>query len=148
MGAMTRTHHRLSRILLPIGFALVLVTAHSSVAAPGARYELFPEPEERWSVDHRTTSAYVLDKKDNRFWICTVRYNFNSEKENSGDCQPLPVVVGRPSLTPAYESQAVRGSPLISSNLPLFWFIEPTTGDVQFCAPRRPGVCVRMKLPQ
>jgi hypothetical protein len=78
-----------------------------------------------WSTDHRATSAYVLDKKDNRFWICTVRYNFNSEKDNSGDCQPLPVVVGRPSLTPDHESQPVLGSSLISDNLPLFWFIKP-----------------------
>jgi hypothetical protein len=145
---MTRPHHRLSPLLLPIGCALILMTAHSSASAPGARYELFPEQEEHWSTDHRTTSAYVLDKKDNRFWICTVRYNFNSEKDNSGDCQPLPVAVGRPSLTPDHESQPVLGSSLISDNLPLFWFIEPTTGDVQFCAPRHPGVCVRMKVPR
>jgi hypothetical protein len=90
MSAMTRPCHHLSPMLLLIGCALILMTAHSSVAAPGARYELFPEQEERWSTDHRTTSAYVLDKKDNRFWICTVRYNFNSEKDNNGDCQPLP----------------------------------------------------------
>ena len=63
-------------------------------------------------------------------------------------CQPLPVAVGRPSLTPDHESQPVLGSSLISANLPLFWFIEPTNGDVQFCAPRHPGVCVRMKMPR
>lgn len=125
-----------------------LVTGGTGVAAPGARYEVFPEQEEHWSTDHRTTSAYVIDKQDNRVWICTVRYNFNSERDNTGDCQTLPVAVGRPSLTPAFESQAVLGSSLISSNLPLFWFIEPTTGDLQFCAPRHPGVCVKMKPPQ
>jgi hypothetical protein len=135
-------------MLVPIVGMLALVTADIGVAAPGARYELFPEPEEHWSTDHRTTSAYLLDKQTSRFWICTVRYNFQSEKDNSGDCQALPTVVGRPALTPAHETQAVMGSSLISSNLPLFWFIEPASGDVQFCAPRHPGVCVRMKPPQ
>jgi hypothetical protein len=33
MGAMTRPHHRLSPMLLPIGCALILMTAHSSAVA-------------------------------------------------------------------------------------------------------------------
>jgi hypothetical protein len=133
---------------MPLASALVLLAANAGTAAPGARYELFPEQEEHWSTDHRTTSAYVLDKQQNRFWICTVRYNFYSERDNSGDCQELPTGIGRPSLTMAYQIQAVLGSSLISANLPLFWFIEPSSGDVQFCAPRHPGVCVHMKPPQ
>jgi hypothetical protein len=145
---MTWLAPRLAPMLLPIGCVLVLAGTNQGFAAPGARYELFAEQELRWSTDHRVTSAYVLDKKDNRFWICTVRYNFQSERENSGDCQPLLVGVGRPSLTPAYQAEAVLGSPLLSAELPLFWFVEPTNGDVQFCAPRHPGVCVGMKLPQ
>jgi hypothetical protein len=144
---MTTRFRRPSLLVLPAASALVLLTAEMSAAVPGARYEIFPEPEEHWSVDHRTTSAYVLDKQANRFWVCTVRYNFNSERDNSGDCQELPVAVGRPSLTPRHQTEAVLGSPLISANLPLFWFIEPSTGDVQFCAPRHPGACVRVKLP-
>jgi hypothetical protein len=112
---------------------------------------VFPEPEVRWRGDHRTSSAYVLDKQDNRFWICTVRYNFSSEKDNNGDCVSLPTAIGRPSLTPAYQSRPILGSPLISAELPVFWFVEPASGDVQFCAPRHPGVCVTMqpaKVPQ
>jgi hypothetical protein len=28
------------------------------------------------------------------------------------------------------------------------WFIEAATGDVQFCAPRHPGVCLQLSLPE
>jgi hypothetical protein len=125
----------------------LLVATAPAAAAPGARYELFPDPTVHWSVDHRVSSAYVLDKQDNRFWICTVRYNFNSERDNNGDCQLLPTVVGRPALTPAHETRGILGSPLISADLPVFWFVEPQNGDIQFCAPRHPGACVRLKLP-
>jgi hypothetical protein len=135
-------------LLLSAAFTLALAAAGAGVAAPGARFDLFPEPEEHWSPEYRTTSAYVLDKQANRFWICTVRYNFYSDKPNEGDCRNLPVGTGRPALTPAHEIRAVTGSPLLSASLPLFWFIEPSTGDVQFCAPRHPGVCVQIKLPQ
>jgi hypothetical protein len=31
--------------------------------------------------------------------------------------------------------------------LPVFWFIEPTSGEVQFCAIRHAELCVRMNLP-
>lgn len=60
---------------------LALVAVDWSVAAPGAHYGLFPEPEEHWSADHRTT--YVLDKQTNRFWVCTVRSNFHSACRSS-----------------------------------------------------------------
>jgi hypothetical protein len=135
-------------LLLLLAAGTLALAADTGSAAAGARYELFPEPEEHWSPDHRTTSAYVLDKQASRFWICTARYNFYSDRDNEGDCRNLPVGTGRPALTPAHEVRAVTGSPLISASLPLFWFIEPTSGDVQFCAPRHPGVCVQIKLPQ
>jgi hypothetical protein len=42
--------------------------------------------------------------------------------------------------------RALNGSPNISAILPVFWFIEPTSGEVQFCAIRNAGLCVRMNL--
>ena len=59
----------------------------------------------------------------------------------------LPTDIGRPSLTEAYDMRAVTGSAAISPFLPVFWFIEPTSGEVQFCAVRHAGLCVQMNLP-
>jgi hypothetical protein len=127
---------------------IVLAILASSIAfAHAGRFELFPEPDVRQTSTNRVASAYVADKKANQFWICTARYNFLDLSANNGDCVKLPADIGRPSLTEAYEARAVTGSVSIGAFLPVFWFIEPTNGDVQFCAIRHAGLCVRMNLP-
>ena len=123
------------------------IVAGSPAFAQGGRYELFPEPDVRQTSTNRVTSAYVIDKKANQFWICTARYNFQDLTANNGDCVKLPSDIGRPSLTEAYDMRAVTGSAAISVFLPVFWFIEPTSGEVQFCAVRHAGLCVQMNLP-
>ena len=128
------------------GIALVILVG-SPVFAQAGRYELVPEPDVRQTSSNRTTSAYVIDKTANQFWICTARYNFQDLTANNGDCVKLPSDIGRPSLTEAYDLRAVTGSANISVFLPVFWFIEPTRGEVQFCAVRHAGLCVRMNLP-
>ena len=122
------------------------ILAASPVLAHAGRYELIPEPDVRQSSTNRVASAYVIDKKANQFWICTARYNFQDLTANNGDCVRLPAEIGRPSLTEAFEMRAVNGSPKINAILPVFWFIEPTSGEVQFCAIRHAGLCVRMSL--
>jgi hypothetical protein len=68
-----------------------------------------------------------------QFWICTARYNFQDlAASNNGDCVQLPGDISRPSLTETSDVRAVTGS-AISALLPVFWFIEPTSGEVQFC---------------
>ena len=123
------------------------IVAGSPAFAQGGRYELVPEPDVRQTSTNRVTSAYVIDKKANEFWICTVRYNYRDLTANNGDCVKLPSDIGRPSLTEAYDMRAVTGSAAISVFLPVFWFIEPTSGEVQFCAVRHAGLCVQMNLP-
>jgi hypothetical protein len=54
------------------------IVAGSSAFAQGGRYELVPEPDVRQTSTNRVTSAYVIDKKANQFWICTARYNFRT----------------------------------------------------------------------
>ena len=92
-------------------------------------------------------SAYVIDKKANQFWICTVRYHYLDLTANNGDCVRLPTDIGRPSLGEAYDVRPVTGSAGLGSDLPVFWFIEPTSGEDQFCAIRHAELCVQMKLP-
>ena len=123
------------------------IVAGSPAFAQGGRYELVPEPDLRQTPTNRVTSAYVIDKKANQFWICTARYNFQDLTANNGDCVKLPSDIGRPALTEAYDMRAVTGSAAISIFLPVFWFIEPTSGEVQFCAVRHAGLCVQMNLP-
>ncbi len=123
------------------------IVAGSPAFAQGGRYELVPEPDVRQTSTNRVTSAYVIDKKAKQFWICTARYNFQDLTANNGDCVKLPSDIGRPSLTEAYDMRAVTGSAAISVFLPVFWFIEPTSGEVQFCAVRHAGLCVQMNLP-
>ena len=123
------------------------IVAGSPSFAQGGRYELVPEPDVRQTSTNRVTSAYVIDKKANQFWICTARYNFQDLTANNGDCVKLPSDIGRPSLTEAYDMRAVTGSAAISVFLPVFWFIEPTSGEVQFCTVRHAGLCVQMNLP-
>jgi hypothetical protein len=123
------------------------IVAGSPAFAQGGRYELVPEPDVRQTSTNRVTSAYVIDKKANQFWICTARYNFQDLTANNGDCVKLPSDIGRPSLTEAYDMRVVTGSAAISVFLPVFWFIEPTSGEVQFCAVRHAGLCVQMNLP-
>jgi hypothetical protein len=110
-----------------IAFAIV---AGSPAFAQGGRYELVPEPDVRQTSTNRVTSAYVVDKKANQFWICTARYNFQDLTANNGDCVKLPSDIGRPSLAEAYDMRAVTGSAAISVFLSVFWFIEPTGGEV------------------
>jgi len=126
--------------------ALAIVAGSPAFALAG-RYELVPEPDVRQTSTNRVASAYVIDKGANQFWICTARYNFQDLAANNGDCVKLPTDIGRPSLTEAYDMRAVTGSAAISPFLPVFWFIEPTSGQVQFCAVRHAGLCVQMNLP-
>jgi hypothetical protein len=123
------------------------ILAGSPAIAQGGRYELVPEPDVKQTSSNRVTSAYVVDKKANQFWICTVRYNFQDLTANNGDCVKLAADIGRPWLGEAYDMRAVTGSAGINAFLPVIWFIEPASGDVQFCALRHAGLCVRMNLP-
>ncbi|MDR3486204.1 MAG: hypothetical protein P4M05_15010 [Bradyrhizobium sp.] len=123
------------------------ILAASPVLAHAGRYELVPEPDVRQSSTNRVASAYVIDKKASQFWICTVRYNFQDLTGNNGDCVRLSADIGRPSLTETSDVRAVTGTTAISAFLPVFWFIEPSSGEVQFCAVRHAGLCVRMNLP-
>jgi hypothetical protein len=62
----------------------------TQVAAQGARYEIFLEPDVRKTSTNWMNSAYVVDKKSNQFWICRTRYDFSSKdttKQNAPDCQ-------------------------------------------------------------
>jgi hypothetical protein len=126
--------------------ALAILAGSPAVAQAG-RYELVPEPDVRQNSSNRVASAYVIDKKADQFWICTVRYNFQDLTANDGDCIKLPADIGRPSLTEAYDLRAVTDSTGISAFLPVFWSIESISGEVQFCAVRHAGLCVRMNLP-
>jgi hypothetical protein len=126
--------------------AVAILAGWPAVALAG-RYELVTEPDVRRVSSHSVASAYVIDKEANQFWICTARYHYQDLTANNGDCVKLSTDIGRPSLTDSYEVRAVAGSAMIGSLLPVFWFIEPTSGDVQFCAIRHAGLCVRMSLP-
>ena len=128
-----------------LAFVFLLVTG-SSALAQTARYELFPEPHVRQNATNRSASAYVVDKKNNQFWICTARYNFRDLTDNSGDCVELPLDIGRPSISESYNARPVTGSAPISAFLPVIWFIEPATGAIQFCAIRHAGSCVQLTL--
>jgi hypothetical protein len=132
-----------ARILL----ALLLLLAGSSAFAQAGHYELCPEPDVRQNATNRTASAYVLDKKSNQFWICTARYDFRDLSANNGDCLSLPTDIGRPALSETYNARPVTGTTPISAFLPVVWFIEPTTGAIQFCAVRHAGACVKLTLP-
>src|ERR1700722_15040313 len=124
------------------------ILAGSPALAEGGRYDLVPEQDLRQTTSsNRVASAYVIDKKASQFWICTVRYNFQDLTGNNGDCVRLSADIGRPSLTETSDVRAVTGTTAISAFLPVFWFIEPSSGEVQFCAVRHAGLCVRMNLP-
>ena len=79
-----------------LAFTLLLLAGSPAVAEP-VRYELFPEPDVRRNATNRVASAYVVDKKDNQFWICTARYAFRDLTANNGDCVKFLVDIGRPS---------------------------------------------------
>jgi hypothetical protein len=130
-----------------LAFVFSLVTG-SPALAQTARYELFPEPDVRQNATNRSASAYVVDKKNNQFWICTARYNFRDLTANSGDCVELPLDIGRPSISETYNARPVTGSAPVSAFLPVIWFIEPATGAMQFCALRHAGSCVQITLPR
>jgi hypothetical protein len=133
---------------IPTGIiALVAIAACSPAVAQGARFELFPEPEVRQTATSKTASAYLIDKKGNQFWVCTVRYDFRDLTANNGDCVKLSAEIGRPSLSEAYAARAVTGSAMINPLLPVIWFVEPVSGEVQFCGIRHAGLCVRIGLP-
>ena len=124
------------------------MTSHALAEVPAGRYELFPEQSVRRGSNHWVSSAYVIDKSANQFWVCTARYNFDAQQANNGDCAVLPSAIGRPSLNDRHKTEAVLGATTLQGPYyPVFWFIEPESGDLQFCAPRHPGVCLRLALP-
>lgn len=133
------------------GTGCIVLLAAFAMGAPamaqGIRFEIFPEPDVRQTPNNRTASAYVVDKKDNQFWVCTARYNYRDLTANNGDCVRLAADIGRPSLNEAYTARAVTGSATINPLLPVIWFIEPAKGDIQFCDIRHAGLCVQMTLP-
>src|SRR6266850_5189380 len=101
---------RVRNVLTPV----LLLLAGSPALAQTARYELFPEPGVRQIATNRSASAYVVDKKNNQFWICTARYNFEDLTANNGDCVELPSDIGRPSLSEAYDVRPVTGTTGVS----------------------------------
>ena len=130
------------------GIAIVLAFAAAPpVVAEGMRYELFPEPDVGGTASYRTANAYVVDKKENQFWVCSVRYNYRDLTANNGACVKLDATVGRPSLNEKYVAHAVTGSAMINPFLPVLWFIDPDSGDLQFCDIRHAGLCVKIGLP-
>jgi hypothetical protein len=126
-----------------IVFAL---TAAPPVVAQGMRYELFLEPEVGGTASYRTAAAYVVDKKENQFWVCSARYSYRDLTANNGSCVKLDASVGRPSLNENYVAYAVTGSAMINAFLPVIWFIDPASGDVQFCDIRHAALCVKIGL--
>ncbi len=134
----------MSRKILCIVLAII---AEAPALARAGRFDLVPEPDVRQTTTNRVTSAYVVDKKASEFWICTVRYQYRDLTANNGECVKLAAEIGRPALTETYELHAVNGSSVIGPLLPVFWFIDPASGAVQFCAVRHAGLCVQMSLP-
>jgi hypothetical protein len=124
--------------------AIAMSVPAREAVAQGARYEIFPEPNVHQAERYRVNSAYLVDKKDNQFWVCTARYDYLSGERNQGECVRLPAEVGRPSLTENYTAKAVVGSTPYGAFLPVLWFIDPTSGDIQFCALRHAGLCLHM----
>jgi hypothetical protein len=43
-----------------------------------------------------------------------------------------------------YTTKAVVGSTPYGPFRPVMWFIDPTSGDIQFCALRHAGICIQM----
>lgn len=119
---------------------LIAVMFATSAQAQSARYDLFPEPDVRRTPTNWVNSAYVVDKRENQFWICTARYDFASKEPNKGECTKLSSDIGRPSIAETNQTRVVTGSTPYGPFLPVVWFIEPTMGDVQFCAVRASGV--------
>ena len=119
------------------------LTAAPPVVAQGMRYELFPEPDVGGAASYRTANAYVVDKKENRFWVCSARYSYRDLTANNGSCVKLDSTIG---LNETYVAHAVTGSATINPFLPVTWFIDPASGDVQFCDMRHAGLCVKMGL--
>ncbi len=130
------------------GIAVFLAIGITSPVFAGGsvRYELFPEPDVMSNTTYRTATAYVVDKKENQFWVCSARYNYRDLTANNGSCVKLDAVIGRPSLNETYVAHAVTGSAAINPLLPVIWFIDPASGDVQFCDIRHAALCVKIGL--
>ena len=126
---------------------LAIAVASPAFAQGSMRYELFPEPDVTSNTTYRVATAYVVDKKENQFWICSARYNYRDLTANNGSCVKLDATVGRPSLNENYVAHAVTGSAMINAFLPVIWFIDASSGDVQFCDIRHAGLCVKISLP-
>lgn len=134
------------RIMQGIAAFLAIAVASPAFAQGNKRYALFPEPDVRSNATYRTATAYVVDKKENQFWTCSARYNYRDLTANNGSCVKLDATVGRPSLNENYVAHAVTGSAMINPFLPVIWFIDPNSGDVQFCDIRHAGLCVKIGL--
>ena len=125
---------------------LAIAVASSAFGQGSGRYELLPEPDVKSNTTYRTASAYVVDKKENHFFVCSARYDYRDLTANNGSCVKLDPTIGRPSINEEYVAHPVTGSTMSNPFLPVIWFIDPPSGDVQFCDIRHAGLCVKIGL--
>ena len=105
------------RMMQGIATFLAIAVASPAFAQGSMRYELFPEPDVRSNTTYRTATAYVVDKKENQFWVCSARYNYRDLTANNGSCVKLDATVGRPSLNENQVAHAVTGSAMVNAFL-------------------------------
>ena len=135
------------KMMQGIATFFAIAVASPAFAQGSVRYELLPEPDVKSNTSYRTATAYVVDKKENQFFVCSARYDYRDLAANNGSCVKLDPTIGRPSLNETYVAHPVTGSTMLNPFLPVIWFIHPGSGDVQFCAIRHAGLCVKISLP-
>jgi hypothetical protein len=133
------------RMVRGIAIFLTFAAAPSAVAE-GMRYGLFHEPDVGGSASYRAANAFVVDKKENQFWVLGALQLSRPHREQW--CVRQARRDGRrPSLNEKYVAHVVTGSAMINPFLPVLWFIDPDSGELQFCDIRHAGLCVKIGLP-
>ncbi|MGY8676605.1 hypothetical protein Q2941_02125 [Bradyrhizobium sp. UFLA05-153] len=126
---------------------LAIAVASPAFGQGSVRYELLPEPDVKSNTSYRTAAAYVVDKNENQFFVCSARYNYRDLTANNGSCVKLDPTIGRPSLNETHVAHAVTGlhdgQPVPAGDL----VYRPRQRGCSIRAIRHPGLCVKISLP-
>lgn len=125
--------------MLQSGAIFLAFAAAPPVVAEGIRYELFPERDVGGAASYRTANAYVVDKKENQFWVCSARYNHRDLSANNGACVKPDATVGRHSLNEKYVAHAVTGSGRSTRSCRCSGLSIPTAATFNFARSVTPG---------
>ena len=127
----------------------IVIFFRAHCRAPGGRprhaLRVVPRAERGGAPSYRTATAYVRQERKSILGL------FSAQQLSPSHGEQWFVRQARRNERPAvaeatYLAHALTDSATINPILPVIWFIDPASGDVQFRDTRQAGLCAKVGL--